>query len=87
MAIVTGFATRKVSCMLARCRHSIMAGEARADNLRMVYGIDRGPAHVVMAVFAYIAGRYVRRAFAFCAHAVMATETAVCDTGMVKRRG
>lgn len=84
MAVVTSIAARDVSCMLARCRCPIMAGEAGADNLRVIYGIHRGPAHVVVAVFTYIAGRHMRRAFAFSTNAIMATETVVCDIGVVK---
>ena len=43
MAIVAGVAAGDVSCMLARCRRPIMAGEAGADDLRMVHGIGRRP--------------------------------------------
>ena len=87
MAVVTSIAARDVSCMLARCRRPIMAGEAAADNLCVVYGIHRGPVHVVVAVFAHIAGRDMRRTFTFGTNSIMATETVVCDAGMVKRRG
>ena len=87
MAIVTSIAARDVSCVLARCRRPIMAGEAGSDNLCVVHGIHRGPAHVVVAVFAHIAGCDMRRAFAFSTNPIMATKTAVCDTGVVKRRG
>ena len=87
MAIVTSIAARNVSCVLAGCRRPVMAGEAGADNLCVVYGIHRGPAHVVVAVFADIAGRDMRRTFTFSTNSIMAAETAVCDAGMVKRRG
>ena len=87
MAIVTSIAARDVSGMLARCRRPVMTGEAGADHLRVVYGIHRSPAHVVVAVFAHIAGRHMRRALAFSTNPVMATETVVCDTGMIKRCG
>ena len=84
MAIVTSIAARDVSGMLARCRRPVMTGEAGADHLRVVYGIHRSPAHVVVAVFAHTAGRHVRRALAFSTNPVMATETVVRDTGMIK---
>ena len=87
MAIVTGVAAGKMRRVLAGCDHAIVAGEAGADNLRVVYVIHRRPGHVVVAVFAHIAGRYMRRAFAFSTNAIMATETVVCDIGMVKCRG
>ena len=87
MAVVTSIAACDVSCMLASCRRPIMAGEAGADNMRVVYAVHRRPGHVVMAVFAHIAGRYMQRAFAFSTNAIMATETVVCDIRMVKCRG
>ena len=87
MAIVTSIAARDVSCMLTRCLCPVMAGETGADNLRVVYAIHRGPAHVIVAVFAHIAGRHMRRALAFNTNSVMAAETVVCDTGMIKRCG
>ena len=43
MAIVAGVAAGDVRCMLARCRSSIMAGEAGADDLGVVDGIGRRP--------------------------------------------
>lgn len=87
MAVVTSITARDVGCMLPRCRRAVMTGEAGADNLRVVYGIHRVPGHIVVAVFAHIAGCYMRRAFAFSSNAIVATETVVCDIGMVKCRG
>jgi len=86
MTIIAVVTAADVIQVFAGCGLPIMAGHARAQDLRMVDEVGRCENNVVMAVLADIRCLDMRRILAGCLCAVMATETVAGNCIVVKIR-
>ena len=86
VAVITVVATRKVRRVLAFGRHAVVAGEARANDLRVIDQVGWRERHVVVAVLAYVRRIDMDGVLTGCVRAVVAADAVVGDVHMVKVR-
>ena len=86
MAIIASITADDVGGMFTRRNSAVVAAVASANDLRVVDRKYWGEYVCAMAVFADIAGRYVREIFAGRINAVMAVDTISCDVQVIEVR-
>ena len=86
VAVVTIASAGDMSCVFTSRRHTVMAGAACTQNLRVIDRDDGNERNRAVAVFADIACLHVRRVFAGRRCAVMASDTISENVGVVEIR-
>ena len=84
MAVIALKIRHKVPLVLAGRRVAIMAGEAGANDLRVIHHVGRRKRYVVVAILTNIGGIDVRWILARRIGAVMAADAVVSDIGVIK---
>jgi len=84
VAVVAGVAALDMCRILAHSDRAVVAGTARADDLRVIHDVSRRPDHIVMTILADIARVDVTGTFAGRLDAVMAAGTIIGNVGMVE---
>jgi len=87
MAIVAVVATVDMALVLAGRGNAVVAGPTGSIDLGVVDRIDRYPDIRCVAIFADVAGLYMRRVLARGLRAVMAADTISSDVDVIEVRG
>lgn len=86
VTIIAGIATGNVCRVLANCDDAVVTATTGADNLAVIDHHHRREQVGRMTVFAYVGRLYVRRIFARCIRAVVATNAIAADINVIEIR-
>lgn len=84
VAVITSIAACNVIWVLTRCDGAVVTTEAGSNDVGMINQSCRNPGHNRVTIFAGVGSSNVGRVFTGCVSPVVATDTVVCDTFVIK---